>query len=131
LDDQALDSHEGGDPRDAIVRLEERIEELAAKIENCRKLILISRIAVAGGTLVLAGMLFGLIGFDPAVMAAAVAALLGGFVVWGSNRSTAQEAAKDLALAHANLSALIERLDLDDVTPPRGPSIEMRDGGGA
>ena len=40
---------ENGDPREEIVRLEERIEELAAKIESCRKFILASRIAVASG----------------------------------------------------------------------------------
>jgi glycine cleavage system regulatory protein len=41
------------DPHDEIVRLEEHIEELAAMIESCRKFILVSRIAVAGGGLVL------------------------------------------------------------------------------
>jgi hypothetical protein len=46
---------ENGDPHEEIVRLEERIEELAAKIESCRKFILASRIAVAGGGLLLAG----------------------------------------------------------------------------
>ena len=40
---------ENGDPHEEIVRLEEQIEELAAKIESCRKFILASRIAVAGG----------------------------------------------------------------------------------
>jgi hypothetical protein len=35
-----------GDPRGETVRLQERIEELAAKIENCRKFILASRIAI-------------------------------------------------------------------------------------
>jgi cob(I)alamin adenosyltransferase len=47
------------DPREEIVRLEERIEQLAAKIESCRKFILASRIAVAGGGLVLTAMLVG------------------------------------------------------------------------
>ena len=40
---------ENGDPHEEIVRLEEHIEELAAKIESCRKFILAARIAVAGG----------------------------------------------------------------------------------
>ena len=53
---------ENGDPHEEIVRLEEHIEELAAKIEGCRKFILASRIAVAGGGLVLAAMLVGAIG---------------------------------------------------------------------
>ncbi len=57
-------------------------------------------------------MLFGLIRFDPAMMAAAVAAVLGGIVVWGSNGSTAKEAAKELAAAEANGAALIGLIDL-------------------
>ena len=100
------------DPHGEIVRLEEHIEELAAKIESCRKFILASRIAVAGGGIVLASMLLGAIRFDPAAMAAAVAALLGGIVVWGSNGSTAKEAAKELATAEADRAALIEKIDL-------------------
>ena len=99
-----------GDLHDEIVRLEEHIEELAAKIENCRKFILASRIAMAGGGIVLAAMLLGAIRFDPAEMAAAVAALLGGIVVWGSNGSTAKEAAKELATAEADRAALIEKI---------------------
>ena len=110
-DDQSDDSH------DEVVRLEGLIEDLAARIESCRKLILVSRIAVAGGSLVLAGMLFGTIRFDPAVMAAAVAASLGGIAVWGSNSSTAQQAAKKLASAESDRSVLIEEMDLGDVTP--------------
>jgi hypothetical protein len=101
-----------GDPHDEIVRLEAHIEELAAKIESCRKFILASRIAMAGGGVVLAAILLGAVGFDPATMAAAVAALLGGIVVWGSNRSTAKEAAKELAAAEADRAALIEMIDL-------------------
>jgi hypothetical protein len=100
------------DPHGEIVRLEEHIEELAAKIESCRKFILASRIAAAGGGIVLALMLLGAIRFDPAAMAAAVAALLGGIVVWGSNGSTAKEAAKELATAEADRAALIEKIDL-------------------
>ena len=52
-----LSAHKSdGDPRDEIVRLEAHIEELAAKIEICRKFILASRIAIAGGGIALAAM---------------------------------------------------------------------------
>jgi hypothetical protein len=82
------------DHRDEIVRLEAQIDELAARIESCRKFILAGRIAVAGGGLVLIAMLVGAIQFDPSVMA--VAAVLGGIVAAGSNRSTAKEATHGL-----------------------------------
>jgi hypothetical protein len=100
------------EPHGEIVRLEEHIEELAAKIESCRKFILASRIAMAGGGIVLAAMLLGAIRFDPAAMAAAGAALLGGIVGWGSNGSPAKEAAKELAAAESDRAALIEMIDL-------------------
>ena len=96
---------------DEIVYLEERIEELCAKIESCRKFILASRIAVTGGGIVLAAMLVGAIRFDLGTMAASVAAFLGGIVVWGSNTSTAKEAAKEMAAAEADRAALIEIID--------------------
>jgi hypothetical protein len=99
---------ENGDPHEEIVRLEEHIEELAAKIESCRKFILASRIAVAGGGVVLAAMLVGAIWSDLEPMAAAVSFLLGGIVVWGSNSSTAKQATKELAAAESERAALIE-----------------------
>ena len=101
-----------GNPHDEIVRLEAQIEELAAKIESCSKFILASRIAMASGGIVIAAILLGAIRLDPAAMTAAVAALFGGIVVWGSNGSTAKEAAKELSAAEADRAALIEMIDL-------------------
>ena len=93
------------------MHLEERIDELDAKIESCRKFILASRMAITGGAAVLAATLVGAIRFDPGVMAGAIAAFLGGIVVWGSNGSTAKEAAKELAAAEADRVALIEMIN--------------------
>jgi hypothetical protein len=105
------DNLANSDPHDEIVRLEERIEELAAKIESCRKFILSSRIAVASGGLLLAGMLFGAIQSDLGLMAAGVSLLLGDIAVWGSNSSTAKEAAKEIATAESERAALIEQIN--------------------
>ena len=101
----------GEDPHEEIVRLEEHTEELAAKIESCRKFILAARIAVAGGGVVLAALLVGVIRSDLGLMAAAVSLLLGGIVVWGSNDSTAKQATKELATAELERSALIEKIN--------------------
>jgi len=101
-----------GDPHDEIVRLEAQIEELAARIDGCRKFILASRLAVAGGGVVLAAMLFGAIRFDATAMTAAVAAVLGGIAVGGSNASTAKEAANELVVAEADRAVLIGLIEL-------------------
>jgi hypothetical protein len=104
-----------GDPRGEIVRLEARMEELEATIESCRKFILASRIAMAVGGILLAAIVFGAIRFDAGVMAAAVAALLGGIVVWGSNGSTAKEAEAELTAVEERRSSLIGLLDLHPI----------------
>ncbi len=101
-----------GDVRDEIVRLEAHIEQLVAKIESCRKFILAARIAAAGGGVGLAAMVFGAIRLDLEVMMAAMAALLGGIVAWGSNTSTAREASDEMAAAETERAALIGQLDL-------------------
>ena len=89
-----------------------RSKSLAARIENCRKFILAGRIAVAIGSVLLAALLLGAIRFDLQLMMLAMAALLGGIVVWGSNGSTANEAENELATAEANRKALIGMIDL-------------------
>lgn len=101
-----------GDPHDEIVRLEAQIEELTARIESCRKFVLAARIAVAGGGILLAALFFGAVRFDPQLLMIAVAALLGGIVVWGSNGSTAKEARAELAAVEANRKALIGLIEL-------------------
>jgi hypothetical protein len=111
----------GSDYRDEIVRLEAQIDDLAARIESCRKFILAGRIAVTSGGTVLVAMLVGAIQFDPSLIAAAVAAVLGGIVAAGSNRSTAKEAARELTTAEAERTALIERIELRLVPDHDGP----------
>jgi hypothetical protein len=103
------------DRRDAIERIEAQIDELAAKVESCRKFIVVGRLAVAGGAILLVALLLGVVTFDPRLLLAALTALLAGIVVWGSNRSTAHEAAAELAEAEAERTALIGALELHPV----------------
>ena len=65
-----------------------------------------------GGGAVLITMLSGAIQFDSSVMALAIAAVLGGIVAAGSNRSTAKEAMHELSVAETRRKALIEQIDL-------------------
>jgi hypothetical protein len=57
-------------------------------------------------------VLLGAIRSDPAVMIAALAAVIGGIVLLGSNGSTAEEASADLAAAEAERAELIGAIDL-------------------
>jgi len=103
------------EPHDEIARLEAQIEELAETIEGCRKLILLAKIVIAGGALVMLAMLFGAIRDDTAVLAGAMAALLGGILVSGSNRSTSNQALAKMKAAEVRRSALIDELELHEV----------------
>jgi hypothetical protein len=109
------------DYRDEIVRLEGLIDELAARIENCRKFILAGRILVIGGGVVLVAMLIGVLQLNPSVMAVAVAAVLGGIVAAGSSHSTAKEATHELTAAEAKRTTLIGHIDLRLVSDHDGP----------
>ena len=68
-----------------------------------------------GGGILFAATLLGAIYFDPRVMLAGAAALIGGIVMWGSNVGTAREAAASLAAVEAQRAALIGQLDLHPV----------------
>jgi hypothetical protein len=73
---------------DDIDSLEQRIEDLAAEIRRCRKLAAAARALIAAGTAGLALLLAGLLTFTPEVMIGALAAVIGGVVLLGSNAST-------------------------------------------
>jgi hypothetical protein len=110
------DNDRGGDLHNEIERLEAQIDEIAARLESCRKFVLVGRIALMAGAVLLAAVLLGALTFDPRPLLAAIAAVLGGIVMWGSNSSTAKEAAAQLAKAEADRAALIGQLRLHTVT---------------
>ena len=79
-----------GDLHEQILHIETQIEDLTDVIERCQKISLISKAAMAAGTLILA-IIIGAVGFDPAVMIGAIAVAIGGTVVCGSNTSTLKQ----------------------------------------
>jgi len=104
------------DPHSEIERLEAQIDALSARLESCRKFNLVARIAVVAGGILLAIVLLGVLSFDPRLLLAAITALLGGIVLWGSNRSTADETAQELVAAKAERARLIDSIGLRVVT---------------
>jgi hypothetical protein len=101
-----------GDLHEEISRLELRIDELANTIERCRKIILAAKIAMAIGGVLMLALVLGAIRFSPVGMIAAMTLVIGGIVVFGSNRSTSKQAAADLGAAETLRAELIGRIDL-------------------
>lgn len=108
--DQITDTD--SDLRQEIMRLEDEIEALSVTIENCRKYTLAARGAVLLGGALLLALLVGSIRFDPMLMVAAIAAVLGGFVLSGSNRTTSDNAKAERDAAEARRAALISGIPL-------------------
>ena len=97
-----------GDPADEIARIESRLDELADAMARCRKIGLIAQIAIAAGGIWLLAAAIGVIGFDPMGLMAAIAGVIGGTVMYGSNTTTSQQVDAAIKKAEAMRAALIE-----------------------
>ncbi len=113
--DLATNDADDGDVRHEIARLETQIDALADTVEGCRKLILMAKVAIAGGAIAMLALLLGAIRYDPLWLSGAMAALMGGIVVFGSNASTSNQALAKMKDAEARRAELIDRLELREV----------------
>ncbi len=100
------------DSSDDISAIEARIERLAETAERCRKFILASRIAIAGGVALLLAMVLGLLWGSAVTMLGSIALVLGGIVSLGSNISTLRQTNAAIGAAEALRSELIGAIDL-------------------
>jgi hypothetical protein len=101
-----------GDLAEQISRLEDEIERFSKTIEWCRKIILLSKAAIPIGAILLVAMLLGAVSFDPIGMIVSVAAVIGGIVLFGSNRSTLQQTMAAMQEAEMHRRELIGRINL-------------------
>ena len=103
---------DGGDLHEQILHIEAHIEELTDIIERCRKIILISKVTIAAGGILILATVIGAVGFDATVLIGAIAAVIGGTVVFGSKTSTLKQTTTDMKAAEAHRTELISRMDL-------------------
>ena len=100
------------DLTDEISDIEARIEALAEVAERCRKFILGSKIAIAGGATLLLAAILGLFGTGASTALGSIALILGGIVSLGSNVSTLRQTDAAISSAEARRSDLIGGIDL-------------------
>jgi hypothetical protein len=112
------------DPRDQIEQLERRIEDLADTAERCRKIMLFARFMIVLGALLLIALMFGLMRFDPVAFLGAIAAVLGGIVTFGSNKSTRDGTLAAIAAAEDQRRELIGRIELRAVDEIGQPMLQ-------
>jgi hypothetical protein len=97
-------------PSDEISWIEAQLEELTEVAERCRKIILISKAAIAVGVALPLLMMVGLFG-SIQVAVGSIAVVLGGIVSLGSNVSTLQQTTAAISAAEKLRSDLIGRID--------------------
>ncbi|HEY0569814.1 MAG TPA: hypothetical protein VGD13_17045 [Xanthobacteraceae bacterium] len=100
------------DLQDQVSRLEDKIDELAAAIEKCRRYDVAAKIMLAGGAAIVVSLVLGLIRPEPLAIVSALAALVGGTVLFGSNASTWTATAAELKTAETRMTDLIDSADL-------------------
>jgi len=107
----------GEDAREAIARLEDEIESLMTRRERCRKLSRAAKIAILAGAAWLVCTLIGFVYFWPSLFLAALAAVIAGIVLLGSNATTWEQtdaAIEKASAARADLIGEIELRVVDD-----------------
>ena len=96
-----------GNVHDQMAQLETRIESLTESIARCRKIAVGAKIAIAGGAIWFALLLFWIVRFDATAFVAALTAVLGGIVLLGSNATTWAQTEVDLHAAEGARADLI------------------------
>jgi hypothetical protein len=98
--------------REDIARIEARIEELAEAIERCRKFSLAAKLTIAAGALWIALSMLSLVSYTPETTIAALAAIIIGVVLLGSNKTTWTQTEAAMQASEAMRADLIGQLEL-------------------
>src|ERR1700687_3985421 len=117
------------DPIDEISRIEARLDELAEVSERCRKMILASKAAIAGGVALMLATVLGLPGSNQVTAIGSIAVVLGGIVSPRSNVSPLRETMAAMSAAEVLRSDLISRIDLRVVGDRRDGSSSSSNSG--
>ena len=114
-----MDEHITGED---IARVEAHIQELGEAIERCRKFSLAAKAAIAAGAGWMALSIAAIVASSPQTTLTALAAIIIGVVLLGSNRTTWRQTESALAASEAMRADMIGRLDMRRVGE-QGPTL--------
>jgi hypothetical protein len=100
-----------GDLCDQIANIEFDIEQLAETLDRCRKAMALAKVAIAAGGIWILAYFLGAIRFEPATVIGALAAIIGGVVVFGSNLSTSKQTIAAMKAAETQRAMLIDTIN--------------------
>ena len=95
-----------------IAQLEARSEALAEGIERCRKFSLFAKAIIAAGAIWLALSILMVVSFTPETILTALAAIIIGVVMLGSNKTTWTQTETALHASEAMRAGMIGRMQL-------------------
>ncbi|GEO16060.1 hypothetical protein [Microvirga aerophila] len=100
------------DPHQQIAELEAEIDTLSDAAEQCRKSMVLARLATGAGILLFAAALLGVIRPDPLVLVISIAATLAGIGFYGSSRGSLEHLTEKIRATEARRAAMIDQMDL-------------------
>ena len=100
------------DLRNEILRLEDRLDDLAEAMARSRRISQMSKVAIVGGLIWILATIVGAIAFVPAAVITAMAAVIGGVVLFGSTTTTSKETSAAMQVTEAQRAQLIGRMQL-------------------
>ncbi|HEX2552129.1 MAG TPA: hypothetical protein VHL98_00410 [Microvirga sp.] len=100
------------DQRRRIMDLEREIERLSLSAERCRKIMVVSKVAAAGGAAILLCLALGILRFQAGAFLASLTAVLAGLSLLGTHSSTLDEMVAALKECEAERSRIIDGLGL-------------------
>jgi hypothetical protein len=103
------------DSHQQIADLEAEIDTLSDAAEQCRKSMVVAKMAVGGGILLFLASLLGLIRFDAIVLVFGIAAALAGIGYYGSSRSSLERITEKIRAYESRRAAMIDEMDLRTV----------------
>jgi hypothetical protein len=98
-----------------IADLEAEIDTLSDAAEQCRKSMIVAKVAIGGGIMLFAVSLLGLIQSDAIIVVFGIAAALAGIGFYGSSRGSLEQLTGRIRASEARRAGMIDGMDLQTV----------------